>query len=89
MATPAFGEADGLPVPQHVSGRRLAEPGKHAQQRGFSAAGRTEQGNDLAGFDFEIVGRDDFNAAPVRLDVELLDSLGANDGHRSRVQVSR
>ncbi len=71
---------DGLPMPQDRTRRRRTESGQNPQQRGLTAAGGTEQGNDFAGLHVKIDGRNNFNAIPIRLLVELFDSLGANDG---------
>jgi len=69
-----------MAVPQNFAGRWLAEAGQNAQKRGFAAARGTEQRNNLAGLYIQIDGRNNFNAIPIRLQVELFYGLGANDG---------
>ena len=67
-------------MPQNFAGRRLAESGQNAQQRGFAAAGGAEQGYDFSRLDVEIDGSNHFNAIPIGLVVEFFDSVGADDG---------
>ncbi len=71
---------DRLTMPQDLARRWLAESGQNPQQRGLAAAGGTKQGDDFSRLYIEIDGRNDFNAIPIRLQVELLDSVGANNG---------
>ena len=68
-----------LAVPQNLPGRRLRKAGQHAQQRGLSRAGRTEQADDLPRRDLEVGGRDHLDLVAVGLRVILLDRAGLND----------
>ena len=64
------------------------ETGEHAQHGGLAGAGGTEQGEDLAGNNTEIGGRDDLDAVLAGLGVVFLDFFGADDragiGSRAR-----
>src|SRR5438105_11397870 len=52
---------------------------EHAHQRGFAAAGRAEQSDDLSRIDRQVDGRNDLNAAAVRLGIVLLQLASFDD----------
>jgi hypothetical protein len=58
-------------MPENFSRRGRRQPRKHPQQRGFSAPGRAEECHDLPRHDFDISGRNNFNASAIWLGVKL------------------
>src|SRR5262249_22402028 len=68
-----------LAVPREFAGGRLRKAGHDAQQRGFAAAGGSEQRDDFAGLDGEIGHPDDLNTCAVGLRIRLLDADGLDD----------
>ena len=75
-----LGLADGLSVPVDLAGGGPRQSGEHAQHGGFARAGGAQQGQDLAGDDVQVGGRDDLDAVFAGLRIILLNLLGANDG---------
>ena len=74
-----LGLGDRLFVPVNLAGGGPREPGKHAQHGGLAGAGGPEQGDNLAGNDAQVGGRNDLDAVLAGLRVVLLDLFGAND----------
>jgi len=66
-------------VPKDGAGARGGESGKHAQQRGFTAAGSAEHGDDLSGIDGKIRCGDDLDAAAVGLRIEFFELARFDD----------
>src|SRR5579859_704993 len=72
-----------LAVPENRAGAGGRESREHAKQRGFSAAGGTEQRDDLPGVDGEVRGGNHLNAAAVRLRVIFFEFPRFDDGRGS------
>jgi hypothetical protein len=70
---------DRFAVPKYFPGRRNGETGQHSQQSGFSGAGRAQQSNNLAWKNLQVGRRNDLDAVPVRLDIELLEGARLDD----------
>ena len=68
-----------LAVPENLAGRRLGEPGQHAQQGRLTRTRGTQQGHNFPLDDRQVSGRDHLDAIFARLGVVLLYLLGAND----------
>ena len=77
-----------LAVPQHVTRRRLRQPGQHAQQRGFARARRPQQADNLPRRHLEVGRRNHLNAIAVRLRIVFFDRAGLNDGLGQRLLSS-
>src|ERR1700693_2658723 len=79
--------ANGLAMPENITRGGLRKSSQHPQQGGLAGTGGTEERDNLARRDFQVGGSDDFNAVPVRLDVELLDRASLDDRIRHRISL--
>jgi hypothetical protein len=67
-----------VPVNRAAAGGRKSR--EHAQERGLTATGFAEQGDDLSRVDGQIDGRNDSDAAAIRLRIVPFQLASFNDG---------